>query len=76
MLADCNKTSVLITDASVTGLGYALFQYHDKGHLHPCFYLGKSLTSAETRYNITQLESLAIVEGVKEVQCVPGESAF
>jgi O-acetyl-ADP-ribose deacetylase (regulator of RNase III)/transposase InsO family protein len=66
MLAEFNKTSVLITDASVTGLGYALCQYDDKGQLHPCFYSGKSLTPAQTRYNITQLELLAVVEAVRE----------
>jgi hypothetical protein len=56
MLADFNKTSILITDASFTRLGYALCQYDDLGQLHPCFYSGKSLTRAQTRYNITQVE--------------------
>jgi hypothetical protein len=66
LLPDYNKKSVILTDASVKALGYALCQYDDQGKLHPCLYSGRALRPAETRYNISQLEMLAVVEAVKE----------
>jgi hypothetical protein len=66
LLADCNKQSVLITDASVTGLGYALCQYDDKGQLHPCFDSGEKLNPRSNSLSHFKLEFLAIVEAVRE----------
>ena len=56
-----NKSFVLETDASVTGLGAVLSQEQDDGQLHPVAYASRALSPNEKNYAITELETLAVV---------------
>ena len=59
---DRNETVVLYVDASIKGLGAALFQ-NDK----PIAFASKTLTPAETRYANIERELLAVVYGCKKL---------
>ena len=52
---------VLETDASIEGIGAVLSQTHEDNLLHPVAYASRSLSPAERRYSITELETLAVV---------------
>ena len=54
----------LETDASIKGLDAVLSQLQDDGCLHPVAYASRSLSGAEKRYAITELETLAVVWAV------------
>ena len=58
---DFEKTFILETDASMTGLGAVLSQLQDDGLVHPVAYTSRSLTKGEKGYAITELETLAVV---------------
>lgn len=49
------------TDASVAGVGAVLSQRQIDEQVHPVAYASRSLLSAEQRYSITELETLAVV---------------
>ena len=55
---------VMETDASVLGLGAVLSQVQADKKLHPIAYASRALNTAEKRYGITELETLAVVWGV------------
>ena len=56
---------ILQTDASYTGLGYILAQVQD-GKEKVISYGGRSLKNPERNYSTTELEALAVVEGIKK----------
>ena len=60
---DFTKQFVLATDASGVGLGAVLAQEWEDG-LHPIAYWSRKLLPREANYAITELEALAMVEGV------------
>jgi hypothetical protein len=51
----------IITDASTSGIGFEIAQKDDLGQEHPVAYGGRSLTPAEKRYGIMQLELLSLI---------------
>ena len=55
----------LQTDACEQGLGYILAQLQD-GKERVIAYGGRSLHKAEHNYTTTELEALAVVEGIKK----------
>ena len=59
-----SKSFTLETDASVKGLGAVLSQLQDDHSLHPVAYASRSISGAEKRYTITELETLAVVWAV------------
>lgn len=58
---DPAKDYVLETDASGYAMGACLLQQQSDGHYHPVAYASKMLNSAQTRYNATERECLALV---------------
>lgn len=64
-LPNFKKGFILTTDASTTGISYVLSQRDDEGRERVCCYGGRGLRSNESRWSITELEGLAIIEGVK-----------
>ena len=58
---DFTKPFLLCTDASGSGLGAALMQNDDRGKKRPIAFASRILNSAESRYSVTDLETLAII---------------
>ena len=56
---------ILHTDASSQGLGAVLEQRQGDGQLHPIAFASRTLSLAESRYGITNLEALALVWAAK-----------
>ena len=65
---DPNRPFVLETDACGTGISGVLSQYAADGSLHPVYFYSRGLTSAETRYSVTELECLAVVASLKKLR--------
>ncbi|HSN22734.1 MAG TPA: reverse transcriptase family protein, partial [Methylomicrobium sp.] len=65
-LPDFKKPFVLTTDASTSGIAYILGQRDSEGREHAVAYGGRGLRPNETRWAITELECLALIEGVKQ----------
>ena len=61
---DMTKRFYLTTDASKAGLGYVLMQRDDNKAEVVIAYGGRALRDAETRYSATELEMLAVKEGI------------
>ena len=61
---DFSKDFTLETDASKFGLGAILSQYQEDQKLHPVAYASRSVSTTETNYAITDLETLAAVWAV------------
>ena len=64
-LPDMNKQFILTTDASTTAISYILGQRDENGKEYAIHYGGRALRGAEVNYSITELECLAMVEGVR-----------
>lgn len=65
---DSSKKHILATDASGGAIGSILKQeeeFDGKTVLKPVAYWGRGLTRAESRYQATELECLALVESIK-----------
>lgn len=53
------------TDASGSGLGAVLEQEQEDGELHPVAYASRSLTPAEKRYGVSEMEALGVVCAIR-----------
>ena len=60
-----DREFILQSDASNHAIGFILSQKDAEGREHPICYWGRSLSSAEKNYGITEKEVLAIIEGVR-----------
>jgi len=56
---------ILTTDASTTGLAYILSQRDENGREQVVSYDGRGVRPTESRWTITELEMLPVVEGTK-----------
>ena len=65
-LPDFNRPFILTTDASTSGIAYVLSQKDKNGHERPVSFGGRALHDNEKHWSITDLECLALIEGVKE----------
>ncbi|KAK3510271.1 hypothetical protein QTP70_032589 [Hemibagrus guttatus] len=64
---DPDQPFVVEVDASRSGLGAVLSQWHGKpGKLHPCAFYSRKLTSAEVNYDVGNRELLAIKAVLEE----------
>ena len=61
-----NRPFVLTCDASRSGLGYILGQVGEDNREHVIAYSGRALRKAEKNYHVSELECLALVEGIRE----------
>ena len=64
-LPDFNRTFIIQTDASDTGIGCVLMQEYD-GILHPVSYASRKLASREQNYSVIEREALAIVWAISK----------
>ena len=64
-LPDVTNKFVLRTDASGTGVGAVLLQYHDNVH-DPVAYASRKLLDRETRYSTIERELLAVVWAIQQ----------
>ena len=55
------KSFVLDTNTSISGIGAVLSQQQADGLLHPIAFTSRSLTLGERNYAATELEMLAVV---------------
>lgn len=62
-LPDLEKTFIVRTDASKTGIGAVLMQEYE-GMKFPVAYASRKLLPRETRYAVIELECLALVWGI------------
>ncbi|PIO71460.1 hypothetical protein TELCIR_06644 [Teladorsagia circumcincta] len=60
-----SRAFLICTDASTQGLGAVLSQEGEDKQIHPIFFASKSLSKAERRYHMTDLEALAVVFAVR-----------
>ncbi len=72
---DFNKEFVLTCDASNTAIGYWLGQTDERG-LHAIAFGGRKLAPRETRYNVSERECLALVEGIKHYRMYLATNRF
>ena len=56
---------ILQTDASPTGLRYALSEKNENGEKHPIAYGSKKLLPREQWYSAIEREALVIIQGIK-----------
>ena len=59
-----NLSTFITSDASRSGLGFALLQIDDTAKLHLIKLGSCSLTDTQSRYSITELEALALCFGI------------
>jgi len=71
-----DKPFMLTTDASTTGLAYILSQRDEYGREQVVSYGGRGVRPAESRWTITELEMLAVVEGTKHFHTYLASNEF
>jgi hypothetical protein len=64
-LPDFNRSFILTTDACTSGIAYILGQRDEGGREHPVCYGGRGLRPKEEKWSVSELEGLALVEGIK-----------
>ena len=72
ILAHYNKNyeTELRTDASIIGIGYILMQKNPESlKWHPISFGSKKLNDQQRKYPISELECLAVIEGLKKNKC-------
>lgn len=75
-LPDFSKPFVLTTDASTTGIAYILGQRDEGGREHVICYGGRGLKPNEKKWSITDLEGLALVQGVQQYHTYLADKPF
>ena len=71
-----NDTFILTTDASTTAIGYILSQ-KDKGNRdHVIAYGGRSLSKTEKNWSASDIECLAVIEGIREYKTYLSNNEF
>ena len=71
-----NKPFTLTCDASLDGIGYILGQLGEDKRERVIAYGGRALRKAEKNYKITELECLAVVEGIREYRTYLSSGKF
>ena len=61
-----DRPFILTTDSSISGLAYILSQKDENNREQVVCYGGRGVRPAESRWTITELECLAVVEGIRQ----------
>jgi hypothetical protein len=75
-LPDFKRRFILTTDSSTTAIVYILSQKDDQGREQVISYGGRALRPSEAKWGITQLECLAVIEGVREYHVYLASNEF
>jgi hypothetical protein len=76
ILPDFKRQFILTTDASFSGIAYILSQKDDSNREQVICYGGRSLHPNEINWTVSEIECLAIVEGVKHYHTYLAGSEF
>ena len=76
MSPDPSKPFMLHTDASGVGIGAGLSQQTEKNTDQPIAHFSRRLKAPETRYTVTELECLAVVEAVRHFRVYLNGATF
>ena len=71
-----NNTFILTTDASSSALGYVLSQNDKGGREHVIAYGGRSLSNPERNWSASDIECLAVIEGIREYKTYLSNNEF
>jgi hypothetical protein len=69
MLPKLDQAYFVSTDASRSGIAWTIQQKDEQGRLRPVLFGGRALRDAEQRYNIHDLEGLALYCCFKDITC-------
>ncbi|MES9881967.1 MAG: reverse transcriptase domain-containing protein [Sedimenticola sp.] len=73
---DFSKKFILYTDASIEAISYILGQKDSENREHVIAYGGRSLRPAERNWGISDLEGLALVEGIRYYRTYLADKEF
>ena len=73
---DMQRPFVINCDASSQAIGFVLAQEDGSGRERPIAYGGRSLTSSERAYSVSELEMLSMVSAIKQFHCYLANTRF
>ena len=73
---DMSKPFIINCDASCQAIGFLLAQEDSSGREHPIAFGGRSLSTCERNYSVSELEMLAMISAIKQFHCYVVNTQF